>query len=434
MGDLEILKETIQTLELAKNDLLRLYSYGLTQGEIRRLCSSVSVPGDQTPLTITPIGRGEYGSADLLEYKGKQYIRKSQPIALSERQIDQLQNLIREVPENFSLFENEIEMLRELNMNPRLSKYVPVYYGHEREAGTGTYLMEFIQGESLEGLCDKRGLNQKDLDTILEQINTILNDFHKEGYVFADATAPNFLIRMDERNEINVVCIDFGLTARVNPQKIKDYEKDMVKYQALKPEERFLRPLRNRGDPGINWEKLEGLKLGLQAKFGLPACVRVNQLVPPLPAPYTPLGKNGKPLNRPIEFPPYKPRDFERKNPLTAQQEAQIEALDGQISELKFDLARKTAVPPSFVGTAQFVRPALTEVPVFLQPLTEKSKYEETAQGVVTTAQRVRNIGTTILKAPGKLLSKINPFTRGGKRKHKQKQKRKARKTRKVKH
>jgi tRNA A-37 threonylcarbamoyl transferase component Bud32 len=419
MSETDYLKETIQTLELAKNDLLRLYSYGLTPSDIRRLCTSVTTPGDVVPMTITPLGRGEFGSADIVDYKGKQYVRKSQPMVMKDWMAAQ-----EGMSADYNPFENEIGILRELNTHKTLYKYVPVYYGHEREGGTGIYIMEYLQGETFEGLCEKRGVNQKDLDTILGQIESILRELHTAGYVFGDATSANFFIRMNEDNTINVVLIDFGYSSHINQQKTQAYEQALRQYEEIPKNKRFgNEPFPSRNIVAHNWKFLEYLKFGLREKFGIPACVRP--------------GKDGK------ELPPlskddlgYRPRDFETKNVFTEQQKAQLAALDSQIQELNLDLARQQQVAPKLVS-APFARQALelrgAPLPPMLMSAVPRSQYENLASRVAGVGQQALKVAEPVTSAPGRLIKLLTgPFTRtGGKRK--QRNKRKQRKTRKSK-
>ena len=231
MGDIDVL---IPQLKLSKALLFskqREYYYGLTSADIRTICS-YSMPENveekkvSEDFHIKKLTKATFGSIDIVTFKGKQYIRKTQPVFIDPNLAELLTT-----PTTYSPFFNEIDLMKEFTMDEDLKPYVLVYYGHAVTANGGTYLMEFLKGDSVENLCQKRGLTAEEWKFVLSEMEKILNLLHKKGYAFNDVHGGNFFVTMDGTEIKSVVLIDFGLTKRINLEAQMKYQLEKKIYE-----------------------------------------------------------------------------------------------------------------------------------------------------------------------------------------------------------
>ena len=321
MEDVQYEKERLELANILKFTKLRLYKYGLSSDEVNKLCMYKTTQNEGNPeITIETLSSGMFGRAELLTYKNKQYVRKIQKVF-----IDPTIASLMSFPETFSPFLNEIQIMQKLSMHPSMYKYVPVFYGHATEGDSGIYIMEYLQGDTLQHICSKRGLSDEERVFVQKEIETILTELHKAGYVFNDVHGNNFFVIMEGNTIKSVILIDFGLTKPLDKAKQVQYLKNLSIYnQNVKARKR--RPIPPNIDRNIPEFNLLHYKLMKTQIWELDGC-----------EPHTPAV---------VLDVPAKPRDYELANELNQEQKADILAIDGQISKLQLKILRQSIEGP----------------------------------------------------------------------------------------
>ncbi|CAD8089396.1 unnamed protein product [Paramecium primaurelia] len=75
-------------------------------------------------------------------------------------------------------------------------------------------LMEYVEGETLKNLIKNNLLDEKEKIIIVQQLLSLVNYFHLEGYIYRDFKPENILFIENNVNKLKL--IDFGLTIKID--------------------------------------------------------------------------------------------------------------------------------------------------------------------------------------------------------------------------
>lgn len=153
------------------------------------------------------------------------------------------------VPENTASYDKlkakfmkEASRLMELN-HPNIIK---VYEWFE-ENGTGYYVMDFIDGESLDGRLKRteKPMKKAEIIALLESLLSALEVVHEKGLMHMDLKPSNIMI--DENEHITL--IDFGASKQMTPEEQKTLATTtgLAYINGYAPGEQIMQNLRNIG-------------------------------------------------------------------------------------------------------------------------------------------------------------------------------------------
>jgi eukaryotic-like serine/threonine-protein kinase len=119
-------------------------------------------------------------------------------------------------------------------------------YNVDEDRGTVFIAMEFIEGESLDGLMRKRRFSPEEIAGLGAEIASALDDAHRRGIVHRDIKPSNILVRSDGKPKIT----DFGIARIEDPsaQTMTQAGEILGTPAYMSPEQVMSRPVDGRSD------------------------------------------------------------------------------------------------------------------------------------------------------------------------------------------
>ncbi|CAD8191175.1 unnamed protein product [Paramecium octaurelia] len=106
-------------------------------------------------------------------------------------------------------FVNEVQCMQNLK-HPNLVQLKEFC----REEHCFYILMEYVEGWTLKNLIKRDSLDEKEKMIIVQQLLSVANYFHSEGYIYRDFKPENILFMENKVNKLKL--IDFGLAIRID--------------------------------------------------------------------------------------------------------------------------------------------------------------------------------------------------------------------------
>lgn len=161
---------------------------------------------------LNPLGQGGFGITYLAEDT-----KLGRNIAIKELFIKNLcwrenNNELRYAPENRELFTRLYKRFFKEAKNLASINHPNIIHIHDcfEENGTVYYVMDFLEGENLQGLVKKQGpLSSKEALEIITQVAKAVEYIHNKKMTHFDIKPSNLMVMKESKK---VILIDFGLS------------------------------------------------------------------------------------------------------------------------------------------------------------------------------------------------------------------------------
>lgn len=112
-------------------------------------------------------------------------------------------------------FVKEAQLIASMSNAPHVVRIYDIF----QENGTAYYVMEYIEGGSLQQLVKQQGtLNEKRTLQLIRQTAEALSALHQKQTMHLDVKPANILLRKDQNGNDDVVLIDFGVSKHYDGQ------------------------------------------------------------------------------------------------------------------------------------------------------------------------------------------------------------------------
>ena len=112
-------------------------------------------------------------------------------------------------------FVKEARMIAALDRAPHIVRIYDIF----EENQTAYYVMEFVEGGSLESLVKSSGpLSEERAFELIMQTAKALSSLHQRQIMHLDVKPANILLRKDEQGDDDIVLIDFGISKHYDPK------------------------------------------------------------------------------------------------------------------------------------------------------------------------------------------------------------------------